>query len=134
VAEKRSGEPFRPGQRRSAVTIMTAPAHPAGGDWRDRAACRSLPLDLFDLDHASHRHRLAPCESCRNAVLVCAGCPVRRDCREEGLATGDRFHVRAGGALVKAGVRIVPAPRCLGCGLPVLHAQARTCCAGCAAA
>ena len=49
--------------------------------WRDHAACRGMPIDLFI-------HRLGErqiVKRIKEAKAVCAGCPVRPECLDEAL-------------------------------------------------
>lgn len=55
--------------------------------WRGRAACRDVDPDLFFPELGG---------SAQDAKAVCAECPVRAQCLEYALATGQRFGVWAG--------------------------------------
>ena len=49
--------------------------------WRDHAACRGMPIDLFI-------HRLGEkqiVKRIKEAKAVCAGCPVRPECLNEAM-------------------------------------------------
>ncbi|MDA8297410.1 MAG: WhiB family transcriptional regulator [Actinomycetota bacterium] len=47
--------------------------------WRDRAACRGVPLAVFF--PASE-------DDCDEAKAICAGCPARRPCLDDALKNG----------------------------------------------
>jgi WhiB family transcriptional regulator, redox-sensing transcriptional regulator len=56
-------------------------------DWREAAACRDADVDLFfALDEASQQA----------AVAICDTCPVRVECLEHALATGEQYGVWGG--------------------------------------
>lgn len=63
-----------PWPTRRPLTLPAAPREP----WRERAACRDLPLAMFFPERG---------QPGREAKAVCARCPVRRECRE--YAEGD---------------------------------------------
>jgi WhiB family redox-sensing transcriptional regulator len=60
------------------TALMPGTRPPAADDWRSRAACRGADPDLF-----------FPLGSNREAIAICAGCPVREDCLDEALEKGD---------------------------------------------
>lgn len=75
---------------RSALVFSPGAAGPVLGavpDWRDLAACAGEDPDLFYPE---------PGGSVKPAKQICAGCPVRAECLEDALKTGDRFGVRGG--------------------------------------
>ncbi len=58
------------------ATVETVLKH-----WKDHAACRGMPIDLFV-------HRLGErqiVKRIKEAKAVCAGCPVRPECLNEAL-------------------------------------------------
>jgi len=57
------------------------------GDWRDRAACRNIDTATF------YRHRG---ESIEDAREVCRRCPVRAECLDYALSTGQKYGVWGG--------------------------------------
>lgn len=56
-------------------------------DWFDEANCKGVDTDLFFPGRPQH---YSP------AYAICAGCHVRRECLEDGLAEEDPLGVRAG--------------------------------------
>lgn len=74
---------------RSAAVGGTEPAD----DWRDRAACRDEPTDLFFPTGTS-----GPAEmQINHAKAICfGGCPVRRVCRDWAVNTGQDFGIWGG--------------------------------------
>lgn len=59
------------------------------GVWRERAACRDVPVSVFfpDEDTVGRSDRAALYET---AKRVCAGCEVRALCLEHALRAGER--------------------------------------------
>ncbi|MGH2756255.1 MAG: WhiB family transcriptional regulator [Actinomycetota bacterium] len=55
--------------------------------WRERAACRTVPVELFfpALEHEAD-----------DAKAVCTECMVKEPCLESALAAGERFGVWGG--------------------------------------
>ncbi len=66
---------------------MTAPFPTTSSDWRDDAACRDADIDLFFAHDDARIHE---------ALTVCSRCPVRQECLEHALATGERYGVWGG--------------------------------------
>jgi WhiB family transcriptional regulator, redox-sensing transcriptional regulator len=62
------------------------------GDWRHRARCRDIDGDLFSPDGHSPIHN-AQVEA---AKAICAPCPVRPDCLEWALDTGQHHGIWGG--------------------------------------
>ena len=107
--------------------------------WLDEAACgRHQDPTLWDVDHARHTHVVDRCAKCVEALRVCAGCPVRRECSEAAARRGEVEVLRGGWALVadhhgRRRVPAQPAAKCALCALPVLRgAMSRYCSAACA--
>jgi hypothetical protein len=50
-------------------------------NWRDRAACRGKPLAWFFPPEGHHVERATR--------LLCAGCPVNRQCLRDAVLNGD---------------------------------------------
>lgn len=65
-------------------------------DWQQRAACRSHPLaaDFYPPQHTERKHERLARE--RRAKLVCASCPVSKDCLRQALAVDERYGVWGG--------------------------------------
>jgi WhiB family redox-sensing transcriptional regulator len=61
-------------------------------DWQRRAACRTLPTKLFFATGTSDIARWDQ----ERAKAVCKTCPVRNDCLEFALETGEAFGVWGG--------------------------------------
>lgn len=59
--------------------------------WMDDAPCRSVPPDLFYPPPGGGGH-----EGAKVAKSVCAACPVRLDCLNYALDTGERFGIWGG--------------------------------------
>lgn len=64
-------------------------------DWRALAACRGVDPELFypvgdDWTGPANERRA------REALAVCAGCPVRTECLADALERGDAFAVLGG--------------------------------------
>lgn len=57
--------------------------------WWERAACRDLARDVF-FPGENETHQYV------EARRICAGCPVRDECLDDALATGERFGMRGG--------------------------------------
>lgn len=71
------------------MTARKAPsAAPARGGWRARAACGDVDPELFFPDRAG--------TDISAAQAICAGCPVRAECREFAEATNQVYGVWAG--------------------------------------
>lgn len=66
----------------SALTMTFVPV-----DWMDRAACNAVDPEAF----FPHQHANA-----NQARAVCAGCPVREQCLDYALDTGQRHGVWGG--------------------------------------
>lgn len=60
-------------------------------DWREQAACRDHPLELFFPNSAGDRWG----PGYQKARLLCASCPVRDECLQDAL--GDSMVTRADG-------------------------------------
>jgi WhiB family transcriptional regulator, redox-sensing transcriptional regulator len=74
-----------------AAASASTPGLPAQ-DWRHRAACHDLDPELFfpiGISEAAGRQA-------RLAKAVCARCPVRDDCLDWALASGQEFGVWGG--------------------------------------
>jgi hypothetical protein len=54
-----------------ARRVVLPVSRASGSGWQDRAACRSEPPEWFDAETY---------ENAAQALAVCAGCPVRREC------------------------------------------------------
>ena len=70
---------------------VSAPAFPlaaeAPTDWRAAAACREVDVEVFfAIDEASQRE----------AIAICEGCPVRRECLEHAVANREQYGVWGG--------------------------------------
>lgn len=78
------------------MTIMTsrtiAPAVPT--NWRDQAACQGTNTDLFFPEGRINAHHKTAIEDAAKAV--CHRCPVRRQCLEWALDTGEENGVWGG--------------------------------------
>lgn len=77
---------------------MTTTTHlpPLDPDWRERAACQGMSLDLF---YGPDSGRETPEEKVvreARAKAACHGCPVRADCLEERLRRRDRYGIHGG--------------------------------------
>lgn len=57
--------------------------------WRDHAACKGMPRDLFFPKHVGKSTTAA-------AKQVCASCPVREDCLDYATRTRQTFGVWGG--------------------------------------
>jgi WhiB family redox-sensing transcriptional regulator len=56
-------------------------------EWQDRAACRTIPVELF----------FPPAEQeADDAKLICEACSVREPCLEFAIAAGERFGIWGG--------------------------------------
>jgi WhiB family transcriptional regulator, redox-sensing transcriptional regulator len=55
--------------------------------WQEDAACRDADPALFFATDEEHR---------REALRLCAACPVRRECLEHALATGEPYGIWGG--------------------------------------
>jgi hypothetical protein len=55
--------------------------------WRDRAACRGMPVEAFFVEVSSKDRNAEPgsVPAEARALRVCARCPVMADCLEDGL-------------------------------------------------
>jgi len=73
-----------PVSRAERVDVRAREADPS---WRQQAACRGMPPDLFFTDRGYDTG---------TAKKVCAGCPVRDACLTYALDTGVRFGVWGG--------------------------------------
>jgi WhiB family redox-sensing transcriptional regulator len=62
------------------------------GDWRHRAACRDSPADL----HFPIGETGPALLQIEEAKAVCARCPVRSDCLDWALESGEDFGVWGG--------------------------------------
>jgi WhiB family redox-sensing transcriptional regulator len=60
--------------------------------WRERAACREAGVDLFFPIGSTG---LAADEA-RQARQICAGCPVRQECLDYALASGQQYGIWGG--------------------------------------
>ena len=58
-------------------------------DWRKSAACASVDPELFFPPNGRSAEA-------KQAQMVCAGCPVRRECLEEALESDEQFGVWGG--------------------------------------
>lgn len=56
-------------------------------DWMSRAACRGLPPAIFYPEWG---------EEGTEARAICAACPVRIDCLDHAITTGERFGIWGG--------------------------------------
>lgn len=63
-------------------------------DWQERAACRGIGSALFFGPDGERGRDRAVRE--REAMKICAGCPVRTDCLEHALRTPEDFGVWGG--------------------------------------
>lgn len=64
-------------------------------EWRDYAACRSAPLDLFFLDAENSDDGVSePPYPTEEQLAYCSRCPVQEDCEREGR--GEEYGVWAG--------------------------------------
>lgn len=61
--------------------------------WADRAACRTHPTSTFYAAGTGHSD-----ETMRDAVQICAGCPVREECLQWSIAAGEIYDGIWGGA------------------------------------
>lgn len=78
-----------------ATTIFT----PATDDdsWRDDAACLDMPGDVFFPVRGNSRKDDPTYDAqIAEAKAICAGCPVRVDCLDWALATGQAFGIWGG--------------------------------------
>ena len=90
------------------------------GHWAEDALCAQTDPELFFPDKGG---------TCAPARRVCARCPVRAECLQDALDTGERFGIRGGLSerqRRKLAKRPVPAARCPEHGLdlsggPVLY-------------
>jgi WhiB family redox-sensing transcriptional regulator len=63
-----------------------------GGDWRDRAACLEAdPEEFFYVGEKAHQDDVE-----QVARRWCNPCPVAAACLTDGIATGERYGIRAG--------------------------------------
>ena len=76
----------------SSSAAHVAPTLIDGLDWRQRAACRLMPADLFFPVGTSG----VAIEEVAAAKRVCAGCEVSGPCLEFALATRQEFGVWGG--------------------------------------
>ncbi|HET6795307.1 MAG TPA: WhiB family transcriptional regulator [Acidimicrobiales bacterium] len=76
----------------SSSAAHVAPTLIDGLDWRQRAACRLMPADLFFPVGTSG----AAVEEVAAAKRVCGGCEVSGPCLEFALATRQEFGVWGG--------------------------------------
>ncbi|MFE2869367.1 WhiB family transcriptional regulator [Embleya sp. NPDC059259] len=81
--------------------IMRRWVSAGSGPWEWDAACRGADPELF-VDDAPYgtgnvnypdKTRAA---RVRQALAICAGCPVRRQCLDDAVAAGDRWAIRGG--------------------------------------
>jgi WhiB family redox-sensing transcriptional regulator len=77
------------------MTLRTDPpssARPGRASWRERAACRETGLDLFfPIGSAG-----PAADETRRARQVCASCPVRQECLDYALASGQQYGIWGG--------------------------------------
>ena len=66
---------------------MSTAVYDRPADWRDQALCAQTDPELFFPDKGGTS---AP------AKRVCARCPVRAECLQDALDTGERFGIRGG--------------------------------------
>ncbi|MGH9150624.1 MAG: WhiB family transcriptional regulator [Acidimicrobiales bacterium] len=74
------------------MILTGAPQWDATFEWRQRAACRNVEVDLFfpiGVTGPAVEHIAA-------AKAVCAGCAVRSDCLEFAITTNQEFGVWGG--------------------------------------
>lgn len=64
-------------------------------EWRRRARCLGMDPRVFVLPDHTHLKRVGS-DPYAAARAVCAGCPVRTECREDAIATQE-FHGFRGG-------------------------------------
>jgi hypothetical protein len=76
-------------------------------NWRDHAACSLDTAHLFELGPRRPRSPVLLTADNRQALEICAGCPVRAQCLEDALDEADAWPRIAGGQVVvegKAGI------------------------------
>jgi len=56
--------------------------------WQDQASCKGMDTELF----YPERYATQSFEVCR-VLAICRNCPVRRECRNEAIANGERHGV-----------------------------------------
>ena len=61
-----------------------------GDRWWHDAACQGMPYELFDPPGSG---RLAPSHL---GLATCRECPVRKECLDDAIATGDTTGIRGG--------------------------------------
>lgn len=75
---------------------MTGPRPNRRAEWREDAACREVPVDVFTpWDPGCRPSEMDPAKA-TEAKKVCAVCPVRAECLDDALADEDRHAVRGG--------------------------------------
>ena len=73
---------------------FTAVTYPADPDWPQRGACRGRDTAMFfspDGERSSARIRRE-----QRAKQLCEACPVRIECREHALTTGEAYGIWGG--------------------------------------
>lgn len=65
------------------AVLPTAP----DSSWLDDAACQDVDAELFFSQDEFQQQQ---------ALAVCAGCPVRRECLDHALATGEHYGIWGG--------------------------------------
>jgi Transcription factor WhiB len=79
------------GKNKARVTgIQTA----SDSGWRRLAACRDEPDDTLFLSDKTLPHNQPGSASVLLVLLICAGCPVRRECLFKGMTPIVRFSGR----------------------------------------
>ncbi|MFE5329423.1 WhiB family transcriptional regulator [Embleya sp. NPDC056575] len=86
---------------RSRVVIVNTWVSVASGTWQIDAACRGSDPELFVDDVAYGSGNVAyPADvrpaRVRQALAICARCPVRRECLADARAADDRWTIRGG--------------------------------------
>lgn len=102
----RQRDPGRAGMTRSAWGLDSEPAL----DWSSEAACDPKTADWFWLDDSEPGHWGGLSANNRQALRVCASCPVLRQCYDFELAAGDETPRIAAGVRWSAGLPIHLSP------------------------
>jgi WhiB family transcriptional regulator, redox-sensing transcriptional regulator len=78
-------EPSRP-----SIALAVWAAGFVFDEWRDRAACRRMPAEVFFPKAGDNRTIYEP------ARQVCSGCEVRVECRDYAVASGEPYGMWGG--------------------------------------